>query len=77
MLLGKIRVTLSYFLPYKFSSSPQAAELGAIGEREGALAVPLVVLPLTAVCRAIGLRPCALAVELVVLPLAGIRGAIG
>ena len=67
----------TYYLPYKFSFSPQAAELGAIGVRVGALAVALAVLELAGVRFAIGPRQCALAVELVVLKLAGVRGAIG
>ena len=62
----------TYYLPYKFSFSPQAAELGAIGERVGALAVELVVLKLAGVRGAIGVRQGALAVVVAVYPLAGV-----
>ncbi len=74
---AKSELPRTYYLPYKFSFSPQAAELGAIRERVGALAAALAVLELAGVRFAIGPRHGALPVELVVLELAGVPAAIG
>ena len=74
---AKSELPCTYYLPYKFSISPQAAELGAIGVRVGALATALVVLELAGVRFAIGPRHGTLAVEFAALELTDVRVTIG